>query len=397
MADKVFGIDFTNESNPLAAYTLSVHNGTALVDITLQDIIDLFSTTTYSPFRNVIINGDFKISQRGTSFAGLTGSAYNLDRWLATFSNLGTWTVSQDTDVPSGTVHRKSIKLLVTTADAAPAAADNAVLLTRLEGQHMQAFLKGTASAKQFVLSFRVKSSTTGTYIAEIRDTDNARHVCGSYTINAANTWETKTITFPADSTGVFDNDNANSFNLVFWLSAGSNFTSGTLASVWAAEVAANRAVGQTNLAASVNNYINFAGVQLEAGEATTFEWLPFEVDLFRCRRYYFKSFQYATAPAQNAGIAGCIRFMAGKAGATTEFTLTRYPVHMRTTPTVTTYNPSAANAQVRDSTAAADCSSTTVTATIGTEDAVGIHCTGNASTAVGNLLDVHITADAEL
>ena len=61
-------------------------------------------------FRNIIINGDMSIAQRGTSASGLTGSGYNtIDRFSLLNTGLGTWTQSQSTDVPSGQGFAKSI------------------------------------------------------------------------------------------------------------------------------------------------------------------------------------------------------------------------------------------------------------------------------------------------
>lgn len=395
MVDKVFGIDFTNDPNPLSSFTLSVHNGTALVDVTLADILKL--SATLIPYRNLSINGDMAVAQRGTSFAGVTGPTYHIDRWLSNVVSLGTWTVSQENDAPTGSGLRKSVKLLVTTADAAPAAGGAVNFQQRFEGQNVQVIRKGTSSAKQISLQFWVKSNTTGTYIAELLDNDNNRQVSASYTISSANTWEKKTITFPADTTGVLDNDNNDSFRVTFWLAAGSNFTSGALNTAWATVVNANRAVGQVNLGAAINNYIQFTGIQPEIGPtASDFEFLPFDAQFLRCLRYYFKTFAYATAPAQNAGTTNAFQFIAGKAGALNEFGQFRLPIKMRAAPTVTFYNPSAANAQVRDVTAAADCSATAAAGS-NSEEALGLNATGNAGTAVGNTLSVHVTADAEL
>jgi hypothetical protein len=159
----------------------------------------------------------------------------------------------------------------------------------RLEGQNLQQFLKGTASAKPFSLSFWVKANVTGTYIAELFDLDNNRQVSASYTISASATWEKKTITFPADTTGAFDNDNAVSLYCVFHLGEGSNLTSGTLNTTWAATVVADRAVGQTNIAAATNNYWQITGIQLEVGAvATPFEFEDIGTTLAKCQRYYY-------------------------------------------------------------------------------------------------------------
>ena len=239
-------------------------------------------------FRNLIINGDMSIAQRGTSVSSITSESYNtLDRFLIGI-NLGTWTQSQSTDVPTGQGFAKSLKMDCTTADASPAAGAAMALQQRIEGQNLQYLKKGTSNATNLTLSFWVKSNKTGTYIAELLDFDNNRTINKSYTINSANTWEKKIITYAGDTTGAFDNNNGRSLDVNFWLGAGSTFTSGTLNTTWNSETAANRAVGQVNLADSTSNEWYITGVQLEAGtSASDFEFLPVDVNLARCQRYY--------------------------------------------------------------------------------------------------------------
>ena len=240
-------------------------------------------------FRNIIINGDMSIAQRGTSVSGITGVGYNTaDRWLFSVGALGTWTQSQSTDVPSNQGFAKSLKIDCTTAKASPDASNYALMQSRFEGQNLQYLKKGTASAESLTLSFWVKSNKTGTYVCEIDDADNSRNINKSYTINSANTWEKKEITFAGDTTGAFTNDNNLSMNVIWWLGAGSNYTSGTLNNAWESTTNANRAVGQVNLADSTSNEWYITGVQLEAGTtASDFEFLPYDVNLRRCQRYY--------------------------------------------------------------------------------------------------------------
>jgi len=242
-------------------------------------------------FRNILINGDMSIAQRGTSTASITSSGYyTVDRFQFVNNNQGTWTMSQDTDVPTGQGFAKSLKLDCTTADAAPAASDYLQYNYKIEGQMLQYLKKGTSSAESLTLSFWVKSNKTGTYIAEFFDNDNARANSQSYTVNSANTWEKKTITIPGDTTGAFDNDNNASLFLVLWLGGGTDFTSGTLNTSWNSRVNTNTAVGQVNLADAVNNQFYITGVQLEAGtQASPFEFLPYDVNLNRCYRYFEK------------------------------------------------------------------------------------------------------------
>ena len=240
-------------------------------------------------FRNIVINGDMSLSQRGTSASSQTTSAYLLDRWKYAIASQGTWTMSQSTEVPTGQGFVKSFKADCTTADASPAASDKVNFQTRFEGQNLQYLKKGTSAAESLTASFWVKSNKTGTYICELQELDNDRAISSAYTISSANTWEKKTITFPGDTTGgTIDNDNARSLDIIWYLGSGSDLTSGTLQTSWGAKVNANRAVGQVNLADSTSNEWYITGVQLEAGSvASDFEFLPVDVNKNRCLRYY--------------------------------------------------------------------------------------------------------------
>jgi hypothetical protein len=247
---------------------------------------------TGNNFRNIIINGDMSIAQRSTSVASITDDGYyTVDRFKTLLDTLGTWTQSQSTDVPTGQGFATSLKMDCTTADASPASADRMFLYQRFEGQMLQYLKKGTASAQSLTLSFWVKSNKTGTYICELGDNDNSRKFSQSYTISVADTWENKTITFAGDTTGTLDNDNNNSLDVIWWLGAGTDFTSGALNNSWNSSVAnADRAVGQVNLADDTANEWYITGVQLEAGTtASDFETLPVDVNLTRCLRYFEK------------------------------------------------------------------------------------------------------------
>ena len=243
------------------------------------------------PFRNLIINGDMSIAQRGTSTTSITsGGNYTLDRYRTDVINAGTWTLAQSTTVPAGQGFGHSLKFDCTTADGSLASGDRVFMGHRLEDQFCNFLKKGTSSAESVTVSFWVRSNKTGTYICELYDSHNSRHINKSYTISVADTWEKKTITFEGDTTGAFANDNGIGFMLQFWLAAGTDYTSGTLATSWQANDATDRAVGQLNLADSTSNEWYLTGVQLEAGDtATDFEHLPHDVQLQRCQRYFTK------------------------------------------------------------------------------------------------------------
>ena len=291
------------------------------------------SSPIYQPYRNIIINGDMSIAQRGTSFSGINSGSPNfgVDRFNFEVSSLGAWTISQDTDVPTGQGFAKSLKLDCTTADASPGANDLAVLTQNIEGQNLQYLKKGTANAQSLTLSFWVKSNKTGTYIAELRDVDNNRTINKSYTINSSNTWEKKTIIYDGDTTGTLDNDNGKSFQLNLWLGGGSGWTSGTLQTSWGSSTLANRQVGQVNLADSTSNEWYITGVQLEAGTtASDFEFLPYDVNLQRCLRYYYRTPNGAAANYQRVALGFA-------SDATTIRWNKQLPVMMRSHPSLTT------------------------------------------------------------
>jgi hypothetical protein len=260
-------------------------------------------------FRNLIINGDMSIAQRGGSSTGITSTGYNtVDRIQNVISSLGTWTESQSTDVPSGEGFAKSLKLDCTTADASPSAGDVMYLRTKIEGQNLQHLKFGTSNAESLTVSFWVKSNKTGTYGFRLYEPSNTRQFPKTYTINSADTWEKKTLTFTGDTTGSFTNDNSNQLQVEFYLGAGTNYTSGSVPSNWESQVTANRAVGQVNLADSTSNEWYITGVQLEVGtSASDFEFLPYDVNLRRCQRYFLRTYRgatgdYHTYPAKGQG-----------------------------------------------------------------------------------------------
>jgi hypothetical protein len=255
--------------------------------------------------RNLIINGAMQVAQRGTSKTATSSGTYLLDRFSCYSGNYGTYgyTVSQSSDAPSG--FSNSLKYNFDDADPTPSTEHS--IYYSFEGQDLQHLKKGTASAENVTLSFWVKASLAGTYIAELMDSDNSnRHINKSYTISSANTWEYKTITFAGDTTGTLDNDNTASINIAFWLAAATGNTSGTLQTSWGELSQANRAVGQTNLGATANNAFYITGVQLEVGSvATPFEHRSYGEELALCQRYFVRKFNAAGGNSLRIGTGG--------------------------------------------------------------------------------------------
>jgi len=120
-----------------------VYSGTEWVPLA-SEVTNLSAYQTKAlnqfPNRNLIINGAMQVAQRNTSVASITSSGYRtVDRFGHNVTTLGTWTMSQENDAPTGSGFRKSTKVLCTTADASPAAGDYSSIYQILEGQNLQA------------------------------------------------------------------------------------------------------------------------------------------------------------------------------------------------------------------------------------------------------------------
>ena len=216
--------------------------------------------------RNLFVNGACRVSQRGSTSLG---SGYGgVDRWVQ-YLNSGATTTSSDTDVPTGQGFSNSIKLDVTTAN--PSGSSNWAWVGQyIEAQDCQSVCKGTSNAKQLTLQFWVKSPKTGTHTVRLDVQDSSDAVGATYTINSANTWEKKIITFPASTSGTINNDNGRGILVLWVLSAGTTYSSGTLNTTWGSFVAANAAPNQPNILDSTDNNFYLTGVQLEIGDTAT-------------------------------------------------------------------------------------------------------------------------------
>jgi|LULH01.1.fsa_nt_gb hypothetical protein len=240
--------------------------------------------------RNVIINGAMNVAQRSTSETGLGGSdpSYQtLDRFRMNIggTSAGRFTMAQDSSAPEGFAN--SLKLSCTTDDTSIAADELLSLQQRIEGQNLQMFAKGTTSAKPYAVSFYVKGNASATYTCELEDGDNSRRVAKEFSVTTD--WTRVELSFPADTTGAFDDDNALSLSLNIFLHGGNNFTSGTFsANTWESISNTTRlSDSQTSFFDSTSRTFFITGVQLEVGQnPTEFEHEPYERTLARCYRY---------------------------------------------------------------------------------------------------------------
>jgi hypothetical protein len=282
-------------------------------------------TTNSLFFRNRIINGAMTIAQRGTSVTGFTsGQLRTCDR-IGAYVNTATWTGTQSTDAPAG--FSNSFRIECTTANATIGVGDQVQFFYNIEDRDLQDFAKGTASSSSFTVSFWVKSNKTGTSVLNIQDA-NTRHVNKSYTINSANTWEYKTLSFTGDTSGTMTNNNSGGLLLEFWFRVGSNNSSGSIQNNWTSYSAVNRAVGTNlNLGTSNGDYVCMTGLQLEKGTAATaFEYRPFGTELQLCQRYY----HFLGGDTAYQSINTVVWY-----GSTDAAGFFRHPVEMRAAPTI--------------------------------------------------------------
>jgi len=242
--------------------------------------------------RNMVINGSMNVAARSSSVAdlGATDGYFTVDRFaLAGGNTAGRLTMSQTADGPNG-ISANCLKLDCTTADTSIAASEFLHIQQRFEGQNLQRIGKGVVGAKQITLSFYVKANAAFTFGCELFDNDNTRQITKLY--NTTTDWVRHEITFPADvddGSSPFDDDNAVSLYLLFWLHAGSNFTSGTLNTAsWANVTNANRAAGIDSFFSSTDNNFFITGVQMEVGPvATDFEQEEISTTIAKCQRYF--------------------------------------------------------------------------------------------------------------
>jgi len=243
---------------------------------------------------NMIINGDCRVAQRGTSTASITGNTnFVVDRWAFNPSGHGTWTLSQNSSTGLSEFET-SVKMLCTTGGGSPAASDYVLMYYNIEGYDTQILKMGTSDAERFTVSFYVKSNKTGTGIVEAQTTSGGASVeySRSFTISQANTWEKKSVTMIANTSLAQDSANkttSTGLTLYFILDSGTNQTTGTLPTTWADQTFVNRWAGHDlGIGRNADDYMELTGLQVDVGDvAQAFKYESFEQNLARCQRYY--------------------------------------------------------------------------------------------------------------
>ena len=235
-------------------------------------------------FRNLIINGDMSIDQRnsGSSITPTNGQ-YGVDRWQNAVNVSSKYSIQQVSDAPTGFVYSNKVTSL---SAYSIGAGELAGLRQYIEGYNITKLDWGTSDAQTVTLSFWVKSSLTGDFGVTVGN-DNGRTYGALYNISSADTWEKKSVTIEGDTSGTWLTTNGKGISLVFALSTGSTFLA--TANSWNASTSYG-VTGQTQILATNSATWQVTGVQLEVGtSASDFEFLPYDVNLNRCYRYYYK------------------------------------------------------------------------------------------------------------
>jgi hypothetical protein len=271
--------------------------------------------------RNRIINGDMRIDQRnaGASVTQTTAVNFVTDRFSCAGSITSKFTAQRSTVAPAGFTN----SLGVTSSSAYSVGSSEYFILRHIvEGFNCADFAWGTADAKTVVLSFKVRSSLTGTFGGSLFNSAVNRNYAFSYTISAANTWTDISIPIAGDTSGTWLADNGAGLYINWSMGTGSTYslTPGS----WGASTAFS-ATGATSVVGTNGATFYITGVQLEAGSvATPFEHRSYGQELALCQRYYWK----------NGGYASYLFVASGFATSSTACELyVAFPVEMRTQP----------------------------------------------------------------
>jgi len=248
---------------------------------------DSLEDTAVHGRRNLIINGAMQVFQRGGSLTGTQNATYLVDRFQ-TRASAGSLDVPQSTTAPAG--FTTSLKVAVnTTNDMSGAATDEVWIGQQIEALNLQHLEFGTSGAKTFTLSFSCRSNTTGNYAVWIYQEDGTIAQTKQFTINSADTWERKTLTYTGNTGNTIDNNNGAGF-YVRWMLDGGSDRKGTIATGWSTSLDVRLPSDAPAWQNGSSNDFYLTGVQLELGDvATPFEHRSYGEELSLCQRYFQK------------------------------------------------------------------------------------------------------------
>ena len=301
--------------------------------------------------RNILINGNFDVWQRGVSFtAGTENWNYSADRWFHAQSTGYVPTgdiirgdvISSDTPFSSGLTNvpcTHSIAYRNTTTATDFAAGDYNFIGQLVEGFNYASLW----SAGHMTVSFWVKAQIAGTYNVSFRNRTYNRSYVASYSVINANTWEWKSITVPVDTQNptLWNFTDKVGLRLEWTIGkCGANYETPSI-NTWQAGSYHCTPDAVNALATASGTAINFqlAQVQLEAGRiATPFQPRRIDDELTKCERYYEKSYDLNIVPG-TADYNGSIHSNDWVVSNTAHINAS-FRARKRIVPAVTIYNP---------------------------------------------------------
>ena len=318
--------------------------------------------------RNAIINGNFDHWQRGTSQT--TAGHDSTDRWrlnVASTINFSrqAFTFGQ-TSVPGNPDYFARYQVT-----AAPVSTNNNNLQQRIEGV-------STFAGEQVSVSFWAKADAAKSiwvghfqYFGTGGSPSAVSNTSGQvFTLSTSWARYSLTTTLPSVSGKTLGSNGDDYLSVHFIIS---NASAGE---AWSAIPA------QTIT-------FDIAQVQLEPGPvATPFERRPIGTELSLCQRYFNKSYAVGTNPG-TATTSGQLAGSFAAAGSGSMHSIVRYPVVMRSTATVTVYNPVTGNAN----SARRGSSNVVPTQGSGADSGVIVIISGSSADNYAH----HYTADSEL
>lgn len=345
---------------------------------------------------NLTINPHGSIQQETTTpISGTASSAYFADQWNVNSS--GTTFVIQAGVATGGGVSEfdpSYIFVKTTTIKSSLAAADVVNVEQPYEGLRVRRLLYGGATARGSWVRFRASATAPGTASFYVQNSARNRSFVQSFPVTTTPTLIA--IFVPGDTTGTWPADNTRAAITGWCFASGATAQTATLGAWQAGNF--NAATTQSNMLDTLNRQLNISDVMWSPSVVLLpFEPIDWDQELRKCQRYWEKSFSYATAPVQNAGLAtGEHRWQTIVAGAATLRATVRFTVGKRSNGyNVTLYNPAAANSQIRDISSALDATGSV--AQNKAEDAFEISGTANGSSLAANGMGVHWVAENRL
>ena len=346
-------------------------------------------------FKNRIINGAMQIDQRnaGASDTPANGD-YTIDRWRVGATQSSKFTVQQNAGSVTPPTGFSNYLGVTSSSSYSVISTDAFSIGQRIEGLNFSDLAWGTANAQTVTLSFWVRSSLTGLFAGNIVNNPlGNRAYPFSYTINASDTWEQKSITIVGDTTGTWLTTNGIGGIVSFVLGLGSTYLG--VGDAWNDDLILG-ATGATSVVGTNGATFYITGVQLEKGStATSFDYRPYGTELALCQRYYYK---VVSLSGQDNGGVGLCR------SATSALIANTFPVEMRDRPTALETTGTASNYTVRNSTAGAvSCTSVPAFFSSSTNSAVSDYVVasglvaGNSTITRSNVTSSYLAWSAEL